>query len=278
MYLFLIWVDNFYPRSPCGERPQKGRASVSQRKFLSTLSLRRATHCNKIVMGWIFDFYPRSPCGERPTLPEVEKTTVHFYPRSPCGERLDTSVCKFRKAGISIHALLAESDRQTQNWTCPQWEFLSTLSLRRATLAFPTPTRAKKFLSTLSLRRATAGKDPQDLIAKISIHALLAESDCQWRRSVKLFRQFLSTLSLRRATANNHRRRQEQHISIHALLAESDVVHTVKLADPVLFLSTLSLRRATNKLNFTRKVKPNFYPRSPCGERLPGNAEVVSHM
>ena len=34
-------------------------------------------------------------------------------------------------------------------------------------------------------------------------------------------------------------------ISIHALLAESD-----------------------NKANFARKVKTNFYPRSPCGERL----------
>ena len=55
---------------------------------------------------------------------------------------------------ISIHALLAESDH-----------IRSTSHGRR------------EFLSTLSLRRATAGKDPQDLIAKISIHALLAESD-----------------------------------------------------------------------------------------------------
>ena len=34
---------HFYPRSPCGERPAEHHASSQQEKFLSTLSLRRAT-------------------------------------------------------------------------------------------------------------------------------------------------------------------------------------------------------------------------------------------
>ena len=59
----------------------------------------------------------------------------------------------------------------------------------------------------------------------ISIHALLAESDCQWRRSVKLFRQFLSTLSLRRATVLGLPGWLRVLISIHALLAESDLAY-----------------------------------------------------
>ena len=56
-------------------------------------------------------------------------------------------------------------------------------------------------------------------------------------------------------------------ISIHALLAESDPIQTKQTEVYIIFLSTLSLRRATNIPNFFRKVKPNFYPRSPCGER-----------
>ena len=102
---------------------------------------------------------------------------------------------------------------------------------------------------------------------RISIHALLAESDCQWRRSVKLFRQFLSTLSLRRATDCEQYYIRAQEISIHALLAESDSQQppgttsttyfyprspcgerpfmTLRHCTTYLFLSTLSLRRAT---------------------------------
>ena len=40
------------------------------------------------------------------------------------------------------------------------------------------------------------------------------------------------------------------------------------------FLSTLSLRRATRVLEVTRNAHTDFYPRSPCGERL--NALAVS--
>ena len=42
----------------------------------------------------------------------------------------------------------------------------------------------------------------------------------------------------------------------------------LKLAGPVLFLSTLSLRRATQSPAGRINVRINFYPRSPCGERL----------
>ena len=56
---------------------------------------------------------------------------------------------------------------------------------------------------------------------------------------------FLSTLSLRRATAGQLQQRSAQYISIHALLAESDLLR-------------LPVQVST----------PDFYPRSPCGERL----------
>ena len=38
------------------------------------------------------------------------QANADFYPRSPCGERPDVSVVEYKKAKISIHALLAESD------------------------------------------------------------------------------------------------------------------------------------------------------------------------
>ena len=56
--------------------------------FLSTLSLRRAT--------------------SEPPLARIGKS--NFYPRSPCGER-PLEAALYAVAYISIHALLAESDK-----------------------------------------------------------------------------------------------------------------------------------------------------------------------
>ena len=102
--------------------------------FLSTLSLRRAT----AAMG-------------KPTL-EI----AYFYPRSPCGERHYFSGVMRQNPGISIHALLAESDVACIGGIVDNVGFLSTLSLRRATVAcIGGIVDNVGFLSTLSLRRAT---------------------------------------------------------------------------------------------------------------------------
>ena len=102
-------------------------------KFLSTLSLRRATVFNlfanpgstisihallaesdlRVLPFFVVGryFYPRSPCGERRYIRSIRKsTTSNFYPRSPCGERLTIVL-------YDTSSLI----------------FLSTLSLRRAT-------------------------------------------------------------------------------------------------------------------------------------------------
>ena len=57
---------------------------------------------------------------------------------------------------------------------------------------------------------------------RISIHALLAESDDSGEETPLYYWQFLSTLSLRRATQHYGSFRDLTVISIHALLAESD--------------------------------------------------------
>ena len=126
--------------------------------------------------------------------------------------------------------------------------FLSTLSLRRATRDYNRNKRPVRhfyprspcgerrgafcikchgitlFLSTLSLRRATKQAQKEYDEWRISIHALLAESDlhaCMFRRAVLYFyprspcgeRPMLPPFML-----------YLTHISIHALLAESDLL------------------------------------------------------
>ena len=146
-------------------------------KFLSTLSLRRATlHC-KTPITFRHYFYPRSPCGERPgdyvqynynnkflstlslrraTIHQGQRTEfyAHFYPRSPCGER------RSHRAGCRPAQYFYPRSPCGER-LCPddkQADFC-------------------QFLSTLSLRRATAPTVLDAARLNISIHALLAESD-----------------------------------------------------------------------------------------------------
>ena len=149
-----------------------------------------------------------------------------FYPRSPCGERLIPLLSDCITIPISIHALLAESDVQLVIIKYLTLIFLSTLSLRRATY---TGDRAS-FNSTHFYPRSPCGeRRPEYFLAwhcmSISIHALLAESDVQPRKT--------DAPGLR--------------ISIHALLAESDCITTTIICIALRFLSTLSLRRATSQ-------------------------------
>ena len=78
--------------------------------FLSTLSLRRATLAIGLSTKSISSFYPRSPCGERQANTALYRSMSGFYPRSPCGERPAHFARQIHKVGVSIHALLAESD------------------------------------------------------------------------------------------------------------------------------------------------------------------------
>ena len=104
--------------------------------------------------------------------------SAYFYPRSPCGERPVKLFRQNYECFISIHALLAESDIVILRKKDTPSQFLSTLSLRRATRQFPCQSPEKsEFLSTLSLRRATSGRPETRQPCAISIHALLAESD-----------------------------------------------------------------------------------------------------
>ena len=110
--------------------PAPRSTPTSRPRFLSTLSLRRATAREGRRGPKARDFYPRSPCGERPRqVDTVRLARLDFYPRSPCGERLDQFAVRRGAGGISIHALLAESDDTYSSWFFIMPIFLSTLSL-----------------------------------------------------------------------------------------------------------------------------------------------------
>ena len=100
----------FYPRSPCGERRRPGGPWNKRPRFLSTLSLRRATRTPFWLRRSACYFYPRSPCGERRSRLHWASLGSYFYPRSPCGERRRWKSKNVKGVSISIHALLAESD------------------------------------------------------------------------------------------------------------------------------------------------------------------------
>ena len=144
--------------------------------FLSTLSLRRAT-CGLVDTAYCNIISIHALLAESDYLLD----------------RYDNDI------RISIHALLAESDQQARAEADTQLQFLSTLSLRRATGIQDLKFHCVKFLSTLSLRRATC-------FGTVTLTDFIFLSTLSLRRATYMYvikhinYIFLSTLSLRRAT------------------------------------------------------------------------------
>ena len=169
----------------------------------------------------------------------------YFYPRSPCGERRANS----RTVRQEPHDFYPRSP-------CGERRHEKIQNAG-----------ACLFLSTLSLRRATRCELRWNNRKIISIHALLAESDNVNVDIIVTSCKFLSTLSLRRATVLNLDR-WLAGLFLSTLSLRRATYWTRTASKCTIFLSTLSLRRATlgNAVLVSRMW--NFYPRSPCGERL----------
>ena len=101
---------------------------------------------------------------------------------------------------ISIHALLAESDGLGFCYHCDDVAFLSTLSLRRATIVGGAGNNAIRISIHALLAESDSSAADSSICFSISIHALLAESDRGRQPALSQSSAFLSTLSLRRAT------------------------------------------------------------------------------
>ena len=196
-------------------------------KFLSTLSLRRATiagvskrkgglisihallaesdpECQAADCSRRY-FYPRSPCGERPRGGDLHYLIPNFYPRSPCGERRRLS--KISTARKNFYPRSPCGERLLMWYQC-------------------------------------------NTVIKISIHALLAESDPVFDGGLLRDRDFYPRSPCGERPFDIETTRIKSIISIHALLAESDAFTQCVLLSPLAFLSTLSLRRATQSTRF----------------------------
>ena len=176
---------DFYPRSPCGERPRRSNFCSLRFPFLSTLSLRRAT---------------TTRCGAFATWTFL--STLSLRRATPCRPR------RKRPQGISIHALLAESDA-----LLPAGRLSWRISIH-ALLAESDPAAGVSIRGLCNFyprspcgERRTAGEPARP------VQHFYPRSPCGERRCffcVKLLLQlFLSTLSLRRATVNEDRYGQQ---------------------------------------------------------------------
>ena len=170
-------------------------------------------------------FYPRSPCGERLLEQSASYNAAleNFYPRSPCGERPDTSII-----------------------ILDEYQFLSTLSLRRATDDLQVPAS----------------------VSKISIHALLAESDRLIPSLSTMLFDFYPRSPCGERLYANFSGFYWWIISIHALLAESDGCQRPCERPTTNFYPRSPCGERHIRANFCLLVY-YFYPRSPCGERQP---------
>ena len=227
-----------------------------------------------------------------PAKSESLTTYLGFYPRSPCGERPPRGRSILLNTRVSIHALLAESDLGNVAVVSRTWKFLSTLSLRRATvLSLPFGAVWIGFYprSPCGERRPNPVRIVVTII--VSIHALLAESDIPSIGTFRSTHSFYPRSPCGERLENTLRQIVDRRVSIHALLAESDQKYEYQptksdcfyprspcgerpgkvssVLPGLAFLSTLSLRRATISSGRAETVKTCFYPRSPCGERPP---------
>ena len=250
IFLYLTFHKNFYPRSPCGER-QASDISVKREASISIHALLAESDCPANwfdLWGWAISIHA--------LLAESDAWVVFLNCNYPF---------------ISIHALLAESDAIRKRQVIPIIEFLSTLSLRRATWVL----MGGSSCNGNFYPRSPCGERHANLRRHSSNDHFYPRSPCGERPARPTANNattiFLSTLSLRRATVMQEIAQQRKQISIHALLAESDSAHPetrqpcaisihallaesdLNINRPTItimkFLSTLSLRRAT-----TRKI------------------------
>ena len=190
---------------------------------------------------------------------------------------------------ISIHALLAESDCTFGDKAHIAIRFLSTRSLRRATHStcpglfvgdyfYPRSPCGERRCggsrqagcrnfyprSPCGERRASCLHRFKDVY--ISIHALLAESDVIFTDI--LWPPFISIHALLAESDDGIRANSAcPGISIHALLAESDQPPRQKRDCPRISIHAL-LAESDRARAAEGASARNFYPRSPCGERL----------
>ena len=169
---------------------------------------------------------------------------MYFYPRSPCGER------PINALGAQIKTI-----------------FLSTLSLRRATFLTDVRVFREYFYPRSPCGERHQARNIVNAPIRISIHALLAESDPRGCPVLSQRPYFYPRSPCGERPAHFAQQIHSVGISIHALLAESDAGGAANGGTCCDFYprSPCGERRCPPVGKRLRSTY--FYPRSPCGER-----------
>ena len=292
-------LDHFYPRSPCGERLFESpicevlldisiHALLAESDcvlwaswkfisiFLSTLSLRRATP--QMLLYAKAPIFLSTLSLRRATAAKRCRIASILQFLSTLSLRRATYIMVVggRGTGISIHALLAESDGNSVNTggNPTHISIHALLAESDGLLRHSTPSLTP-FLSTLSLRRATSTPQTRNSETKY----FYPRSPCGERQwlcySATTSAKFLSTLSLRRATLYVRPLcESEVYFYPRSPCGERQCIRQITVST-IVFLSTLSLRRATTMS--PHKSSPVIFLSTLSLRRATGNSEGNSN-
>ncbi len=151
----LTLTRRFNPRPPCGERLTESIHTTRLSSFQSTPSLRRATEALRQILVAPNGFNPRPPCGERLRCNAAATSSQGFNPRPPCGERLRSGLRLSIPAGFNPRPPCGE-----RLLPMSLWGFMTGFN--------PRPPCGERRVHRWERSERTL----------VSIHALLAESDC----------------------------------------------------------------------------------------------------
>ena len=196
----LAALENFNPRSPCGERLRLFPVCLLASIFQSTLPVWGATVVSTNVQqpSGISIHAPR--VGSDHSQPCLQGKRFYFNPRSPCGERLLADVeCK--------SMCIFQS-------TLPVWGATITLCVKCSVLLFQ---------STLPVWGATNWKQLHRIIWEISIHAPRVGSDARHGLPDGQRGHFNPRSPCGERPAKKRQKRKNRKISIHAPRVGSDV-------------------------------------------------------
>ena len=146
-------------------------------KFLSTLSLRRAT-CPRLLKPLLFQISIHALLAESDSGTRLQRiATIIFLSTLSLRRATNGRRGRCNDCGISIHALLAESDPIWQRLRRPRGYFYPRSPCGERPVLLP----AGRLSWRISIHALLAESDPVPppcgIPDRISIHALLAESD-----------------------------------------------------------------------------------------------------
>ena len=185
MLCALIIVENFNPRSPCGER-HGGPGTPRCRRLISIHAPRAGSDRTSAIWRRLEAYFnPRSPCGERQLAFVYKIDAGAFQSTLPVRGATSTDCRRQCAERISIHAPRAGSDKPLEQH----------------------PRTVDNFNP-----RSPCGERPLPCLCAsrwrcISIHAPRAGSDSPFFSRLSSLRIFQSTLPVRGATSARQRRR-----------------------------------------------------------------------